>query len=143
MLGPPRPFTYEQYVLAATLLEDAILGKDTVHSYEDKLVRAYRLYNNVWLSRLLQSAVALILFLAIIEPPNDNPRVVQPPAVTLPIELLCLMCFTVRLVHLRKITLPHVFWRDAKNVGLVLVLSVSGWFLEKKKHFFVAWCAPF
>lgn len=121
----PRPrYSYERYLLAATILEDAVVGCETVHSSGPQLVARYRFYRNVWLRRILQLCVVVILALALFERPNGTLGILLPLSVTIPIELACLAFFAFRLYQLRQISLRHVFWRDAKNVGLAVLLLV-------------------
>lgn len=68
--------------------------------------------------------VAVVLLLALFEKPNGNLNMELPVAATLAVEALCIVVFIVRLGHLRRITVPDVFWRDRKNIALVIVLGV-------------------
>lgn len=42
------------------------------------------------------------------------------------VELLCLLVFTVRLVHYAKVIPRDKFWKDPKNICIIVILMVGG-----------------
>uniref|UniRef100_A0A4W6E7I5 Two pore segment channel 3 n=1 Tax=Lates calcarifer TaxID=8187 RepID=A0A4W6E7I5_LATCA len=82
-------------------------------------VRLYLLYNH-WLSKvLLYFFILLDLSLAIFE----EPAVFSLPIwATMLVELLCLLAFTIRLVHYAKVIPRDKFWKDPKNICIILTL---------------------
>jgi hypothetical protein len=69
--------------------------------------------------------VGVILLVALFERPNGSLQLDLPFGVTLAVEIVCIAVFAVRVAHLRRISIPKVFWHDKKNIVLVLVLAVS------------------
>lgn len=43
------------------------------------------------------------------------------------VELLCLLIFTVRLVHYAKVIPRDKFWKDPKNICIIVIITVGGW----------------
>ncbi len=42
------------------------------------------------------------------------------------VELLCLLIFTIRLVHYAKVIPRDKFWKDPKNICIIVILLVGG-----------------
>ena len=124
--GARRFVTEEEYRLAATLAWDAQRGAGSVHSDDAALVRSYRLYHWRPLRLLLQCCVGAVLLLALFEQPNGSLGLLLPLGAALALELACLAVFAARLLHLRRISVPRVFWHDKKNIALLTVLLVRG-----------------
>lgn len=45
---------------------------------------------------------------------------------TMLVELLCLIVFTIRLVHYAKVIPRDKFWKDPKNICIIVILMVGG-----------------
>lgn len=45
---------------------------------------------------------------------------------TMLVELLCLLVFTVRLVHYARVIPRDKFWKDPKNICIIVILTVGG-----------------
>lgn len=45
---------------------------------------------------------------------------------TMLVELLCLLAFTIRLVHYAKVIPRDKFWKDPKNICIIVTLMVRG-----------------
>lgn len=41
------------------------------------------------------------------------------------LEVLCLLVFLGRLIHFAKVTLHNVFWKDTKNICIMVAILVS------------------
>lgn len=42
------------------------------------------------------------------------------------VELLCLLIFAVRLVHYAKVIPRDKFWKDPKNICIIVIIMVGG-----------------
>lgn len=42
------------------------------------------------------------------------------------VELLCLLVFSLRLVHYARVVPPDKFWKDPKNICIIAVVTVGG-----------------
>lgn len=45
---------------------------------------------------------------------------------TMLVELLCLLVFTIRLVHYAKVIPRDKFWKDPKNICIIVIVMVGG-----------------
>jgi len=119
---PPR--TQAQLQQASILLRDAQEGRPSF--FYDTLWHLwwYQLYHTVWTQVVLYLCITLDLSLALFEEPNGNLGLLWPVAASASIEVVCLLVFTARVVHMRVITPPVLFWRDRKNVVLIFCIGV-------------------
>lgn len=42
------------------------------------------------------------------------------------VELLCLLVFSLRLVHYARVVPPDKFWKDPKNICIIAIVTVGG-----------------
>ncbi|XP_008401465.1 two pore segment channel 3, partial [Poecilia reticulata] len=84
--------------------------------------RLYLLYNHWALKVLLYFFILVNLSLAIFEEPA---LVSLPTWATMLVELLCLLVFTIRLVHYAKVIPREKFWKDPKNICIIVVLLLT------------------
>uniref|UniRef100_A0A8D2NMS2 Ion transport domain-containing protein n=1 Tax=Zosterops lateralis melanops TaxID=1220523 RepID=A0A8D2NMS2_ZOSLA len=85
-------------------------------------VRLYHLYNH-WMMRIATYFfIFLNLSLALFEEPAVYPL---PFLATSVLEVLCLLVFLGRLTHFAKVTLHNVFWKDTKNICIMVAILLS------------------
>uniref|UniRef100_A0A8C3XYP9 Ion transport domain-containing protein n=1 Tax=Catharus ustulatus TaxID=91951 RepID=A0A8C3XYP9_CATUS len=84
--------------------------------------RLYRLYNHWVMRRATYFFIFLNLSLALFEEPAVYPL---PFLATSVLEVLCLLVFLGRLIHFAKVTLHNVFWKDTKNICIVVAILLS------------------
>uniref|UniRef100_A0AAQ5ZUB0 Ion transport domain-containing protein n=1 Tax=Amphiprion ocellaris TaxID=80972 RepID=A0AAQ5ZUB0_AMPOC len=85
-------------------------------------VRLYLLYNHWVLKVLLYFFILVDLSLALFEEPAVVPL---PSWVTMLVELLCLLVFTLRLIHYAKVIPRDKFWKDPKNICIIVILLLT------------------
>uniref|UniRef100_A0A4W6E5W3 Two pore segment channel 3 n=1 Tax=Lates calcarifer TaxID=8187 RepID=A0A4W6E5W3_LATCA len=114
--------TKEDFDLAAVYVSDAQYNRNIYFDTSPQAVRLYLLYNH-WLSKvLLYFFILLDLSLAIFE----EPAVFSLPIwATMLVELLCLLAFTIRLVHYAKVIPRDKFWKDPKNICIIVTLMLT------------------
>uniref|UniRef100_A0AAQ5Y289 Ion transport domain-containing protein n=1 Tax=Amphiprion ocellaris TaxID=80972 RepID=A0AAQ5Y289_AMPOC len=84
--------------------------------------RLYLLYNHWVLKVLLYFFILVDLSLALFEEPAVVPL---PSWVTMLVELLCLLVFTLRLIHYAKVIPRDKFWKDPKNICIIVILLLT------------------
>ncbi|XP_069024306.1 two pore segment channel 3 [Embiotoca jacksoni] len=114
--------TKEDFDLAAIYVSDAQYNRNIYFDTSPQAVRLYLLYNH-WLPKVLLYFFILVnLSLAIFE----EPAVVRLPTwATMLVELLCLLIFTLRLVHYAKVIPGDKFWKDPKNICIIVILMLT------------------
>ncbi|GLD68146.1 tau-tubulin kinase 1 isoform X1, partial [Lates japonicus] len=114
--------TKEDFDLAAVYVSDAQYNRNIYFDTSPQAVRLYLLYNH-WLSKVLLYFFILVdLSLAIFE----EPAVFSLPIwATMLVELLCLLAFTIRLVHYAKVIPRDKFWKDPKNICIIVTLMLT------------------
>uniref|UniRef100_A0A3Q0SDG6 Two pore segment channel 3 n=1 Tax=Amphilophus citrinellus TaxID=61819 RepID=A0A3Q0SDG6_AMPCI len=85
-------------------------------------VKLYILYNHWALKVLLYFFILVSLCLAIFEEPAVWPL---PVWATMLVEVLCLLIFTIRLVHYAKVIPRDKFWKDPKNICIIVILMLT------------------
>ncbi|XP_038133954.1 two pore segment channel 3 isoform X2 [Cyprinodon tularosa] len=114
--------TQEDFDLATIYVSDAQNNRNIYFDTSPQAVRLYLLYNHWILKVLLFFFILVTLSLAIFE----DPAVFSLPTwVTMLVELLCLLVFTVRLVHYAKVIPRDKFWKDPKNICIIAVLLLT------------------
>uniref|UniRef100_H2UDP9 Two pore segment channel 3 n=1 Tax=Takifugu rubripes TaxID=31033 RepID=H2UDP9_TAKRU len=99
-------------------------GLDLLLSLLERLFffRLYLLYNH-WLPQvLLYIFIILDLSLALFEEPAVIPL---PSWATMLVELLCLLVFTLRLVHYARVIPQDKFWKDPKNICIIAIVALT------------------
>ncbi|XP_062979982.1 two pore calcium channel protein 1-like [Elgaria multicarinata webbii] len=112
----------EGLLLAAAYVYDAQYNRNIPFKTSPQAVRLYYLYNH----RAMQAATYFFIFvdlaLAVFEEPAVYPF---PFLVTSLIEVLCLLVFFGRLVHFAQVTPRLVFWKDTKNICIMITILMT------------------
>ncbi|XP_008295532.1 two pore segment channel 3 isoform X2 [Stegastes partitus] len=112
----------EDFDLAAIYVSDAQYNRNIYFDTSPQAVRLYLLYNH-WLPKVLLYFFILVdLCLALFEEPAVLPL---PSWATMLVELLCLLVFTIRLVHYAKVIPRDKFWKDPKNICIIVILMLT------------------
>ncbi|XP_056227836.1 two pore segment channel 3 [Seriola aureovittata] len=112
----------EDFDLAAIYVSDAQYNRNIFFDTSPQAVRLYLLYNRWFLKVLLYFFILVDLSLAIFEEPAVFPL---PIWATMLVELLCLLVFTIRLVHYAKVIPRDKFWKDPKNICIIVILMLT------------------
>ncbi|XP_026158772.1 two pore segment channel 3 isoform X2 [Mastacembelus armatus] len=114
--------TKEDFDLAAIYVSDAQYNRNIYFDTSPQAVSLYLLYNH-WLPRVLVYFFILVdMSLAVFEEPAVLPL---PTWATMLVELLCLLVFTVRLVHYAKVIPRDKFWKDPKNICIICIVVLT------------------
>uniref|UniRef100_A0A3Q3JQX4 Ion transport domain-containing protein n=1 Tax=Monopterus albus TaxID=43700 RepID=A0A3Q3JQX4_MONAL len=117
--NPSKTKEVSDFDLAAIYVSDAQYNRNIHFDTSAQAVRLYLLYNH-WLPKVLLYFFILVdLSLAIFEDPAVVPL---PTWATMLVELLCLLVFTIRLVHYAKVIPRDKFWKDPKNICIIAIL---------------------
>uniref|UniRef100_A0A668V6M6 Ion transport domain-containing protein n=1 Tax=Oreochromis aureus TaxID=47969 RepID=A0A668V6M6_OREAU len=111
----------EDFNLAAIYVSDAQYNRNVYFDTLPQAVRLYMLYNHWALKVLLYFFMLVNLSLAIFEDPAVYPL---PIWATMLVEILCLLIFTIRLIHYAKVILRDKFWKDPKNICIIVILTL-------------------
>ncbi|XP_022331282.2 uncharacterized protein LOC111129290 [Crassostrea virginica] len=109
-------------ILAATLVIDAKEGRNFTFKTDPTYVRSYNLYHKFYLRYLLYFMILFNLSLALFERPA-KPGWEIPYWASMLLETVCLAFFIYRFTHSAYFSQRSVFWRDTKNI-LILVIIV-------------------
>uniref|UniRef100_A0A8C3TT85 Ion transport domain-containing protein n=1 Tax=Catharus ustulatus TaxID=91951 RepID=A0A8C3TT85_CATUS len=112
----------QDLLLAAAFVSDAQYNRNIPFKTSPEAVRLYRLYNHWVMRRATYFFIFLNLSLALFEEPAVYPL---PFLATSVLEVLCLLVFLGRLIHFAKVTLHNVFWKDTKNICIVVAILLS------------------
>uniref|UniRef100_A0A674MY26 Two pore segment channel 3 n=1 Tax=Takifugu rubripes TaxID=31033 RepID=A0A674MY26_TAKRU len=116
--GRSKEVSSELY-LASVFVSDAQYNRNIYFDTSPQAVRLYLLYNH-WLPQvLLYIFIILDLSLALFEEPAVIPL---PSWATMLVELLCLLVFTLRLVHYARVIPQDKFWKDPKNICIIAIV---------------------
>ncbi|PWA29283.1 hypothetical protein CCH79_00013918 [Gambusia affinis] len=113
---------FQDFDLATIYVSDAQYNRNIFFDTSPQAVRLYLLYNHWALKILLYFFILVNLSLAIFEEPA---LVSLPTWATMLVELLCLLVFTIRLVHYAKVIPREKFWKDPKNICIIVVLLLT------------------
>ncbi|TWW59204.1 Two pore calcium channel protein 1 [Takifugu flavidus] len=112
----------EELYLASVFVSDAQYNRNIYFDTSPQAVRLYLLYNH-WLPQvLLYIFIILDLSLALFEEPAVIPL---PSWATMLVELLCLLVFTLRLVHYARVIPQDKFWKDPKNICIIAIVALT------------------
>ncbi|XP_072239621.1 two pore segment channel 3 [Leuresthes tenuis] len=114
--------TKEDFDLASIYVSDAQYNRNIFFDTSPQAVRLYLLYNHWFLKVVLYFVILVDLSLAIFEEPAVFPL---PIWATMLVELLCLLLFTFRLVHYAKVIPRDKFWKDPKNICIIVILMLT------------------
>uniref|UniRef100_A0A669EDH3 Two pore segment channel 3 n=1 Tax=Oreochromis niloticus TaxID=8128 RepID=A0A669EDH3_ORENI len=119
---PPDELEEVDFNLAAIYVSDAQYNRNVYFDTLPQAVRLYMLYNHWALKVLLYFFMLVNLSLAIFEDPAVYPL---PIWATMLVEILCLLIFTIRLIHYAKVILRDKFWKDPKNICIIVILTLT------------------
>ncbi|XP_009884299.1 PREDICTED: two pore calcium channel protein 1-like [Charadrius vociferus] len=112
----------QDLLLAAAFVSDAQYNRNIPFKTSPEAVRLYYLYNHWIMRTVTYFFIFLNLSLAVFEEPAVYPL---PFLVTSLVEVLCLLVFFGRLTHFAKVTLRNVFWKDTKNICIMVAIVLS------------------
>ncbi|XP_037545832.1 two pore segment channel 3 [Nematolebias whitei] len=112
----------EDFDLAAVYVSDALYNRNIYFDSSPQAVRLYLLYNHWALKVLLYFFIMVNLCLAIFE---DPAVFALPTWATMLVELLCVLVFTFRLIHYAKVIPRDKFWKDPKNICIMVILLLT------------------
>ncbi|XP_061414919.1 two pore calcium channel protein 1-like isoform X2 [Lethenteron reissneri] len=118
------PTDEEAFQLAAAYVSDAQFARNIPFQTARRCIWYYRLYTRWVTWGPMYMFLALNLALAFLETPA-KPQLESPLWVTMLLESLCLVAFSVRLVHLAKFTERSVFWKDPKNICVLVTIILT------------------
>ncbi|KAM9156152.1 two pore channel protein 2-like [Pangshura tecta] len=116
------PLAQEDLLLAAAYVYDAQYNRNIPFETSPQAVRLYCLYNHWTMQAATYFFIFVDLFLAVFEDPAVYPF---PFLATSLVEVLCLLVFFGRLVHFAKVTPRNVFWKDTKNICIMIAILVT------------------
>ncbi|KAH9509193.1 hypothetical protein Btru_049330 [Bulinus truncatus] len=119
-----KPLDEETLLLAATLVLDAKGGRNLDYILGEKYVRSYIWYNSFYLRWCLYFCIAFNMCLAIFEYPAV-PNASIPYWGTMIMEIFCLCYFSFRLSHAFYFQYSKVFFKDAKNIVVLVVIVLT------------------
>ncbi|XP_019371642.1 PREDICTED: two pore calcium channel protein 2-like isoform X1 [Gavialis gangeticus] len=123
MAAPGEALPAQQdLLLAAAFVCDAQYNRNIPFETSPQAVRLYYLYNHWTMQAATYFFVFVNLSLAVFEDPAVYPL---PFLATSLVEVLCLLVFFSRLLHFAKVTPRNIFWKDAKNICLMLAILVT------------------
>uniref|UniRef100_A0ACB8G9F8 Uncharacterized protein n=1 Tax=Sphaerodactylus townsendi TaxID=933632 RepID=A0ACB8G9F8_9SAUR len=109
-------------LLAAAYVYDAQYNRNIPFETSSQAVRLYYLYNHWAMQAATYFFIFVDLSLALFEEPAAYPL---PFLVTSLVEVLCLLVFFGRLFHFAKVTPRDVFWKDAKNICIMIAILMT------------------
>ncbi|XP_015712131.1 two pore calcium channel protein 1-like isoform X1 [Coturnix japonica] len=112
----------QELLLAAAFVSDAQYNRNIPFKTSPEAVRLYYLYNHWFMRTATYFFIFLNLSLAVFEEPAVYPL---PFLATSSVEVLCLLVFFGRLMHFAKITRRNVFWKDTKNICIMVAILLS------------------
>nr|XP_055039515.1 two pore segment channel 3 [Misgurnus anguillicaudatus] len=112
----------EKFQLATVYVSDAQYNRNIFFDTSPQAVRLYLLYNHWIMQTLVYVFIITNLALALFEDPAVWP---VPIWVTATIEIICLSAFTFRLVHYAKVIPKDKFWKDPKNICIIIIVTLS------------------
>uniref|UniRef100_A0A8C8RNU5 Ion transport domain-containing protein n=1 Tax=Pelusios castaneus TaxID=367368 RepID=A0A8C8RNU5_9SAUR len=116
------PLLRPDLLLAAAYVYDAQYNRNIPFETSPQAVRLYYLYNH-WIT---QAATYFFIFVDLSLAVFEEPAVYALPFLaTALVEVLCLLVFFGRLVHFAKVTPRNVFWKDTKNICLMIVILMT------------------
>ncbi|XP_052424615.1 two pore segment channel 3 [Carassius gibelio] len=112
----------EKFDLATVYVSDAQYNRNIFFDTSPQAVRLYLLYNHWFMQMLVYVFIIINLALALFEDPAVVPL---PIWATSTIEIICLSAFTVRMVHYAKVIPRDNFWKDPKNICIIVIVTLS------------------
>uniref|UniRef100_A0A672MGV8 Two pore calcium channel protein 1-like n=1 Tax=Sinocyclocheilus grahami TaxID=75366 RepID=A0A672MGV8_SINGR len=132
------PFN-SKFDLATVYVSDAQYNRNIFFDTSPQAVRLYLLYNHWFMQTLVYAFIIVNLALALFEDPAVVPL---PIWATSTIEIICLSAFSVRMVHYAKVIPKDKFWKDPKNICIIVLsfidLTIYG-ALKSTGYFAIRW----
>ncbi|XP_025782994.1 two pore calcium channel protein 1-like [Puma concolor] len=117
-----EPPTQENLLLAAAYVSDAQYNRNVPFETSPRAIRLYYFYNHWTMQVAIYFFICVDLSLALFEEPALFPL---PFLATSLAEVLCLTAFFGRLVHFAKVTPQMVFWKDTKNICIMVTIVLT------------------
>uniref|UniRef100_A0A8C5QY08 Ion transport domain-containing protein n=1 Tax=Leptobrachium leishanense TaxID=445787 RepID=A0A8C5QY08_9ANUR len=111
----------EDLLLAAAYVYDAQYNRNIPFETSPQAVRLYYFYNHWAMQAVTYFFIMVDLSLALFEEPAAYPI---PILVTAIVEVVCLVAFFSRLVHFCRVTPRHLFWKDTKNICVMVTIMI-------------------
>ncbi|KAI4546766.1 hypothetical protein MG293_003321 [Ovis ammon polii] len=111
-----------ELLLAAAYVSDAQYNRNVPFETSAQAIRLYHFYNHWTMRAATYFFIWVDLALALFEEPAVFPL---PFLVTSIAEVLCLTAFFGRLVHFAKVTPQKVFWKDTKNICIMVTIVLT------------------
>ncbi|CAK7296961.1 Two pore calcium channel protein 1 [Vulpes lagopus] len=112
----------EDLLLAAAYVSDAQYNRNVPFETSPRAIRLYYFYNHWTMQVAIYFFICVDLSLALFEEPALFPL---PFLATSIAEVLCLTAFFGRLVHFAKVTPQMVFWKDTKNICIMVTIVLT------------------
>ncbi|XP_077192068.1 two pore calcium channel protein 1-like [Paroedura picta] len=112
----------ENLLLAAAYVYDAQYNRNIPFETSSQAVRLYYFYNHWAMQAATYFFIFVDLSLALFEEPAAYPL---PFLATSLVEVMCLLAFFGRLFHFAKVTPRNVFWKDAKNICIMIAILMT------------------
>ncbi|XP_064227884.1 two pore channel protein 2-like [Aotus nancymaae] len=120
---PPEDLpTREDLLLAAAYVLDAQYNRNIPFETSPQAIRLYYFYNHWTTQVATYFFICVDLALALFEEPALFPL---PFLATSIAEILCLTAFFGRLIHFAKITPQMIFWKDTKNICIMVTIVLT------------------
>ncbi|XP_012598225.2 two pore calcium channel protein 1-like [Microcebus murinus] len=119
---PEEPTAQEDLLLAAAYVSDAQYNRNVPFKTSPRAIRLYYFYNHWTMQAATYFFISVHLSLALFEKPALFPL---PLLATSIAEVLCLTAFFGRLVHFAKIIPQMVFWKDTKNICIMVTIVLT------------------
>ncbi|KAB1256904.1 Two pore calcium channel protein 1 [Camelus dromedarius] len=116
------PTEDQDLLLAAAYVSDAQYNRNVPFETSPQAIRLYYFYNHWAMQAATYFFICVDLSLALFEEPALFPL---PFLVTSIAEVLCLTAFFGRLVHFAKVTPQMVFWKDTKNICIMVTIVLT------------------
>ncbi|XP_021553273.1 two pore calcium channel protein 1-like [Neomonachus schauinslandi] len=117
-----EPPAQEDLLLAAAYVSDAQYNRNVPFETSPRAIRLYYFYNHWTMQVAIYFFICVDLSLALFEEPALFPL---PFLATSIAEVLCLTAFFGRLVHFAKVTPQMVFWKDMKNICIMVTIVLT------------------
>uniref|UniRef100_A0A8C9KPX1 Ion transport domain-containing protein n=1 Tax=Panthera tigris altaica TaxID=74533 RepID=A0A8C9KPX1_PANTA len=112
----------QNLLLAAAYVSDAQYNRNVPFETSPRAIRLYYFYNHWTMQVAIYFFICVDLSLALFEEPALFPL---PFLATSLAEVLCLTAFFGRLVHFAKVTPQMVFWKDMKNICIMVTIVLT------------------
>ncbi|KAM5227801.1 two pore channel protein 2-like [Ctenodactylus gundi] len=112
----------QDLLLAAAYVSDAQYNRNVPFQTSPQAVRLYYFYNHWTMRVATYFFICVNLSLALFEEPALFPL---PFVATSIAEVLCLAAFFARLIHFAKVTPQMVFWKDTKNICIMVTIVLT------------------